>query len=459
MNRKKLRICWEFLIIQLVFVALFVAVSPVPRRIIPVSMTDFDWRGLLKRLIYFIVYWEFLLYWFCSLDWEQQKKRRASLKAGVLSVLLTIQVAIESVSLLFSNSMLTVMIYCDVALIFQWIAVLVFLSKRYNEQTRHADMKSMLIIGVAIIVACAYAIIKDCETANSVALVQTRFLPDSTAFETRIRLVLAAANVRRATMEVFLPFVLVHLFLPAGGQSELMSRRWFWNRRFAQAMFCVCFAFFYFLLNLIVYPRECVIRVSHEQSFASANEMKIYLHNLTVVRYPDVENPQKKDSLYTRCVIESKGKKTANFLVAGKRYAFRMGEKNGVRHGNLVLVRTDNREASAVFSDDIVAFSTNNMTVVTTAAEFGQLPYFAELVHICEKMNEGNNYTLFPFYAAYLTRWDASYIQPHLVECVAMSLDMRQTIEAEGIKPEYIQQCALELLDQLAGRGDALRVR
>jgi hypothetical protein len=113
---------------------------------------------------------------------------------------------------------------------------------------------------------------------------------------------------------------------------------------------------------------------------------------------------------------------------------------------NSLIVSESDREVG-LFCNHIVVIANEESAQTIPIDLIGKLPENESLLALCRETVEKNLFYAFPYNAQYLMKWDKEIMTPYLESFVEMDSSLKEQVEENGLRPEYVQMEASKLLD------------
>ncbi len=221
------------------------------------------------------------------------------------------------------------------------------------------------------------------------------------------------------------------------------------SKRIAQLLLSCLLSFSAYLICLIVAPSGCFVSASNiNQNSFKRSGLNFSTQIIEIYRINTKHSAKELVYSKTNCKVRYDTQKITSFSVDGYYPAIQSTHSNDLTSffDNSLIVSESDREVG-LFCNHIVVIANEESAQTIPIDLIGKLPENESLLALCRETVEKNLFYVFPYNAQYLIKWDKEYITPYLGSFVEMDFSLKEQIEENGLRPEYVQMEASKLLD------------
>ena len=334
---------------------------------------------------------------------------------------------------------------CEIMVPVQWFAILYLF--HISEKSRYSLRNA--IIGLLVITALwlpmslyydysALAKIRNLQIAYYETSSVIKTLKDNTAF---------LYSVKYATGQSLYGTVFYLFCRSKTEYPDRKERRV--SKRIAQLLLSCLLSFTAYLICLFVAPSGCFVSASNiNQNSFKRSGLNFSTQIIEIYRINTKHSAKELVYSKTNCKVRYDTQKITSFSVDGYYPAIQSTHSNDLTSffDNSLIVSESDREVG-LFCNHIVVIANEESAQTIPIDLIGKLPENESLLALCRETVEKNLFYVFPYNAQYLIKWDKEYITPYLGSFVEMDSSLKEQVEENGLRPEYVQMEASKLLD------------
>jgi len=434
----------------LVFLSIFalqmlhIAIQPFSAGVPPYCKDSFAVVFIAKDILYYLVFW--VLY-IVVLHEENPKAKSGKPKLiGAIAIQGVVLCIRGSASLLDNDVFFGL---CEIMMPVQWFAILYLF--HISEKSRYSLRTA--IIGLLILTALwlPLSLHYDYSALAKISNLQVSYYETSNAVTTQKNNTTFLYSLKYAIGESTYGTV---FFLFCKFKSEYQERKERRvSKRIAQLLLSCLLSFTAYLICLFVAPSGCFVSASNiNQNSFKRSGLNFSTQIIEIYRINTKHSAKELVYSKTNCKVRYDTQKITSFSVDGYYPAIQSTHSNDLTSffDNSLIVSESDREVG-LFCNHIVVIANEESAQTIPIDLIGKLPENESLLALCRETVEKNLFYVFPYNAQYLIKWDKEYITPYLGSFVEMDFSLKEQIEENGLRPEYVQMEAIRLLNTGVG--------
>lgn len=419
---------------------LHIAIQPFSAGVPAYCKDSFVVVFIAKDILYYLAFWALYI---VVLHEENPKAKSGKRKLIGAIVIQGVVLCIRGSASLLADEVFFGL--CEIMVPVQWFAILYLF--HISEKSRYSLRNA--IIGLLVITALwlpmslyydysALAKIRNLQIAYYETSSVIKTLKDNTAF---------LYSVKYATGQSLFGTVFYLFCRSKTEYPDRKERRV--SKRIAQLLLSCLLSFSAYLICLFVAPSGCFVSASNiNQNSFKRSGLNFSTQIIEIYRINTKHSAKELVYSKTNCKVRYDTQKITSFSVDGYYPAIQSTHSNDLTSffDNSLIVSESDREVG-LFCNHIVVIANEESAQTIPIDLIGKLPENESLLALCRETVEKNLFYVFPYNAQYLMKWDKEIMTPYLESFVEMDSSLKEQVEENGLRPEYVQMEASKLLD------------
>lgn len=419
---------------------LHIAIQPFSAGVPSYCKDSFVVVFIAKDILYYLAFWTLYI---VVLHEENPKAKSGKRKLIGAIVIQGVVLCIRGSASLLADEVFFGL--CEIMVPVQWFAILYLF--HISEKSRYSLRNA--IIGLLVITALwlpmslyydysALAKIRNLQIAYYETSSVIKTLEDNTAF---------LYSVKYATGQSLFGTVFYLFCRSKTEYPDRKERRV--SKRIAQLLLSCLLSFSAYLICLFVAPSGCFVSASNiNQNSFKRSGLNFSTQIIEIYRINTKHSAKELVYSKTNCKVRYDTQKITSFSVDGYYPAIQSTHSNDLTSffDNSLIVSESDREVG-LFCNHIVVIANEESAQTIPIDLIGKLPENESLLALCRETVEKNLFYVFPYNAQYLIKWDKEIMTPYLESFVEMDSSLKEQVEENGLRPEYVQMEASKLLD------------
>lgn len=419
---------------------LHIAIQPFSAGVPSYCKDSFVVVFIAKDILYYLAFWALYI---VVLHEENPKAKSGKRKLIGAIVIQGVVLCIRGSASLLADEVFFGL--CEIMVPVQWFAILYLF--HISEKSRYSLRNA--IIGLLVITALwlpmslyydysALAKIRNLQIAYYETSSVIKTLKDNTAF---------LYSVKYATGQSLYGTVFYLFCRSKTEYPDRKERRV--SKRIAQLLLSCLLSFTAYLICLFVAPSGCFVSASNiNQNSFKRSGLNFSTQIIEIYRINTKHSAKELVYSKTNCKVRYDTQKITSFSVDGYYPAIQSTHSNDLTSffDNFLVVSENNHEAG-LFGNQMVVIADEEGSQTIPIGSIGKLPEKECLLALCRETVEKNLFYAFPYNAQYLMKWDKEIMTPYLESFVEMDSSLKEQVEENGLRPEYVQMEASKLLD------------
>lgn len=433
-------------IMTFLFFALFrflqILIQPFTGGIISFFRDELSAGNIIKNVVFYIAFWS------CFLFVIRDDYRKKEQKRRIFLALLLIQLAVSSLRCIVSFAGERVFfIVAEACIPAQWLAVYLLIDRGALRKGRRQTIAAAFAI-----VWFAVVLFQDMRMISQIDQTRVMYLDTSFVLTNSISTGLFRYGFRYAMSEaVFAALYIILVTWPSGGEElDRFNVKRLFSVRVSQTLLVSLFVVFVCVACVVIAPKGCIITVNKEIG-DSSREYTLFCNNQALTIRRATEAGELKNIYYrTTCKVYSSNKAVTKIKTDGF-YSTSYWLKQNAYQAVLRCASEDTSRLhpTALFCEKKIVIEKDKKAAVIPIEKLPAQERSEELLALCRYLAEEKQYRCFPYYAAYLVRWDPDFIEPYLTEYAEMESSLSIELCKYGIRPEFVQKEAVKMLSEL----------